>query len=180
MPGTTLTAASGQSTTQFSSTADKTVGNSTSEVSGVGTGIGTVTIPANSLVAGQTIRIVGGGIYSTQALTPGNLTVKVKAGSTVLASNVMAILAGAITTAAFDFSSRIAVRATGASGSLMPVGGLNFATSAGARLFADLVNGGTAVTVDTTASQTLDLTFQWQTANASNTLTVKSLQILIS
>lgn len=164
----------------FVSTADKVVGNTTSETTGIGTGTGSVTIPANTLKVGNIVRVIGGGIYSTQTLTPGNLTIKVKLGTTVIASTTMTVLVGAVASAAFDLSSRIAVRTIGATASLAPVGGLNFATSAGARLFADLVNGGSAVSVDLTASQTVDVTFQWATGSTGNTLTVTSLQVLIS
>jgi hypothetical protein len=43
----------------------KTTANTTTATTIFGTGVGTLTLPANFAVAGRTVRIRAGGIYST-------------------------------------------------------------------------------------------------------------------
>lgn len=164
----------------FSSTATKTIANTTAETSAIAAGTGSATIKANSLAVGNTIKIRGGGVYGTKAITPGTCTVRVKLGGSTVASCTVAALVGSISALSFNFNCMVAVRAIGASGSVIPIGGLDFAVTTSSRLFGDLTNSGTATTVDTTADLALDVTVQWQTADALNTASVTLSQITIS
>lgn len=157
--------------TIFTGTADAVVTNTTTETSAIGTGTGSKTILANSLFAGRTIRIEGGGVYSAAAIAPGNLTVNVKFGSTVIATVVLGSILSAASTLGFQFDCDIVCRTIGATGTLMTSGSIDYASSTlGARLFGDLNNGGVVTTVDTTVNQVLDVTVTWQTASTSNIL----------
>lgn len=161
----------------FSQTADATVANTITETSIIGTGIGSVTLPANALTVGKVINVLGGGIFSTTGLTP-SLTVKVKLGSTVLATVAISDLLGSATGAPFQFNLMIVPRSTGVSGSVQITGNINYSsTTLTGRGFARLDNGGTAITVDTTISQAFDATGTWSAASASNSVITKNVTL---
>lgn len=159
---------------QYMALTDTVVTNTAAETSALpGTFLGSKTIPANRLSVGTTVQIAGGGIYSVPAVTPGTATVKIKLGSVVLATAVAGSLVGGVSNAAFQFDCSLICRTTGATGTVAVVGGLNFATTAGGRVFFDLLNGGANAVVDTTAPQVIDITVTWDTAVATKTITVR-------
>lgn len=157
----------------FTATADATITNTTSELSGLGTGIGTKTLTANSTVIGRTIRIEGSGVYSAAVVSPGTLTIKIKLGSTVLASTVLGAIVSGASNLGFQFEADFTFRTIGGSGTVVTAGSINYASNAlGARLFGDLNNSGSSATVDTTVDQAIDVTVTWQTASVSNIIKV--------
>lgn len=148
---------------------------SSSAVSMFGTLSGTKTLPANFLLVGKTIRITMHGWFTSQA-TPANLRWKVLAGATVLADSGSVVHVASQTGGAVIVEVLITCTVTGASGSLWTNGwcrcqgvsnNSNFpivSTLAGA--------SGAAVTVDTTATQVLDVTLTFVGGDASSTLTM--------
>lgn len=154
----------------FTQTANATVANTTTETSVIGTGVGTKTIPANFFVAGKTVELMGSGIFST-ALVPGNVTLRFKLGSTTIASATITTMPSSASNVEFNYCLMITCRTTGATGTVMAGGGLFYFTKAGTEEFAPLNNAGATTTIDTTATQAIDLTWQWATASASNTAT---------
>jgi len=156
----------------FTNSATKTVTNTVTETTIIGSGSGSLVLPANYLTSGRQLRILIGGIYSTPAITPGTLTIKIKLGSTVIASGTASGLLTSATNAAFSGSAKIVCLTTGAAGSLVIDGSVNYSVGNNlARFVLDLNNTGNSVTLDTTASQTLDVTVTWDTANASKSVT---------
>lgn len=155
--------------TIFVATTSTTITNTTSELTAIPTGIGSLTLPANFFVVGKVIEINGGGVFSTTAITAPNITVKIKLGSTVIATvTATNVLAGASSNA-FSFDARITCYTTGASGSVMVDGIFSYETGALlARDSAALNNAGVTTTVDTTASKLLDITVTFSAASASN------------
>lgn len=152
----------------FKQTADKSITNTTTETSLFGTGQGSLTIPANMLVAGDYIRVNMQGFISS-ANSAENFTFKVKLGSTTLVSITGAMFPN-LSEAVVDITLNIAVRSIGSSGSVRPAGNVMIEIrSAG---YAAMVRLQTSsdVTIDTTSNQTLDITGQWQNDNASNSL----------
>ena len=158
------------STPIFTGSAAKTVANSSAETSAIPTGVGSLTLPANFWMVGRTIRLTGGGVYSS-LLTPGNLTCRIKLGSTTVASVTVTALLGAASNSGFDFEATICCRSTGASGTVVSTGQISYGLSATTRGISDINTGTSTVTIDTTASMLLDVTVQWATASASNTMT---------
>lgn len=153
----------------FTQTADGAATNTTTETSLVGAGVGSVTLPANFLVVGKTLRLRLVGRHSTQA-TPGTLTVRVKLGSTVLGS-FTTTPTGSVTDGYFILDYLLTCRTAGGSGTAIGQGRFEFGTSSaagGTRSFVATA----ATTIDTTASQTVDVTAQWQTASTSNSVTI--------
>lgn len=148
----------------FVGTADATVTNTTSDTSAVPTGVGSATIQANWWQVGRVLRIIAHGVYSTPAITGGTATVKVKIGSTVIASvSTSALLTGA-SSLGFHFDVIMTCRSTGASGSVSIGGAVGYQVAGSARVFDMLDNGAAAVTVDTTVSGLVDVTVAWDTA----------------
>lgn len=147
-----------------------TLANSTTETTLVGTGEGSLTIQKNSLAVGKTFKVVARGYYSNTG-TP-TLTIKLKAGSTVL------LTSGAITTTtsasnrAFVFNGLVTVYSLGASGTVRGQGEVSELGSAVTGIAST-----STVTVDSTANNTLNLTAQWGAASSSNTITITNLVV---
>jgi hypothetical protein len=152
--------------TIFTATGTATVTTTTTETTILGSGVGTKTLPANFLVAGKTIRITVKGIMSNAAAE--TLRIKVKAGSTVLLDTTATTVSGTLTNAYFQASGSFTCRTTGGSGTVFPsgsIGYLNAGTGQGIPMVATA-----AVTLDTTASQALDVTATWGSASASDSI----------
>jgi hypothetical protein len=165
----------------FTQTADKTVTNTVTETSIIGTGVGTLTLPANFFVAGKTIRLRVGGVYSTPALGSPAVTVKVKYGSTVLATVTTTSLLTGASSLEFDGEVAITCRTTGVSGTVMTHGDIEYATGLGGTIAVNsLNNGGTATTINTTTSNLLDVTVTWDSASVDRIAksTVTTVEVL--
>jgi len=144
-------------------TASATVANSTSETSLLGTITGGKTLAAGSLVVGKSLRVRAWGVLSSTG-NP-NLTVRVKLGSTVVATTGAVAQVGTPSQAGWELDGILTCRTTGASGSVFAQGCFRY----GANLVPLAATA--AVTVDTTAAQVLDATAQWSVADAGNTMT---------
>lgn len=157
----------------FTQTADKSVTNTVTETTIVGTGVGGLTLPANFFVAGKTIRITMSGVYSTVAVTGDTVTIKIKYGSTVLASKATTALVTGGTNLAWFSDALITCRSTGSSGTVQVSGGVRYQIAGSAIVEDELNNGAATTTLNTTTSNLLDVTVTHSAANAANS--VKSL-----
>jgi hypothetical protein len=159
----------------FTSTANGTCGNTASETTIVGTGVGLMTLPANYLVAGKTLRLTIYGAYSTKAATPGTLVIKVKLGATIILALPATTVTAALSKVPFVIDVIITCRTVGASGTVIGQGDLFLATAtAQTGVSYMLPNQGTdaltAVVKDTTGTILVDVTATWGTADAANTI----------
>lgn len=161
-----------QATALFTSTATQTVAATTTETTILGTGSGSLTIPANYLIVGKLLRMSIRGLYSTPALNIGSIAIKIKLGSTVLNTTATAsALAVSVTNGGFDGVAFITCRSVGASGSVVLMGGLEYGVGNNLAPLVLAVNNGTsATTIDTTASQVLDCTVTWSNNTAGNSV----------
>jgi len=141
-------------------TNEVTVTNTTSETSLIsGVGWGTYTIPANYLSPAMTVQFKFWGKLNTDGAVP-NHVLSLKLGSTVIATNLGTFTVN-LSNDSWQFDGAFTCRLTGASGSVKAQG--QFATSAalgGLSTSRTLKMGITydAVTIDTTAAQTIDFT----------------------
>jgi hypothetical protein len=136
-----------------------------------GTGIsGSKTIPANTFLNGTVLQVEVAGIYSTPAVTVDNLTVRVKCGSTVLASKVISGLVVAATNQAARLYFYMHAIGSGASGSLLINTIAEFTGTTLTASEASMVNTA-AVAFDFTTSCAFDVTAQWAAAQAGETVT---------
>lgn len=156
----------------FSQTQTVTVGlGSTSEAVLTGTGVGTVTLPANFFTVGKSIRISADG---TMNRAGGNVTIRVRLGG--VAGTII------LTTAAHNPNAGIwrlpptiiTCRTTGnaSTGSVIS----NSYMIENLVLVAFTANA-TAILLDTTVSQNVALTAQWTNNNGANAYTVTNLVI---
>jgi hypothetical protein len=165
----------------FTATADASVTNTMTGATILGTGVGTKTLPANFFVAGKTVRVKWSGVYSSDAVTPGTMTVDFRLGGNIEATSA------AFTMPTSGNSSTIVegeltctCRTTGASGTMSIVGWVSFETStAGSDVRFAVVNGSgnQPAVADTTAALAIDVQADWGTADADNGITVQNVTI---
>jgi hypothetical protein len=147
----------------FVMTANSTaVANTVASTTILGTGVGTLTLPANFFVAGKTVIIKGHAVISTTA-TP-TLTLRSYLGATLIVSTTTTTL-GTLANNGIDYEIQLTCRTTGGSGTIR--GKITYWCSGNVIA----TSGSGATTVDTTVSQTIDVQALWGTASASNTIT---------
>jgi hypothetical protein len=133
-----------------------------------------VTIPANYMQDGRTLRLTFSGQHSTTG-TP-TLIFRVRwggVGGTLIALSPTFTCGSGVTANLWVCELQIQTRTNGSSGTLVAIG---YATVQGASVPGQLmcVGGGAtpaATTCDLTADTALSVTCQWGTQSASNTLT---------
>jgi len=152
----------------FSSTADAINNAVASDTSIVGTGVGSKTTSANYFSAGTSLIMIVKGTVST-ALTPDTLTLKIKAGSVVVANATGVSLTGSLSSSNWEVLALVTCRTTGASGTFK-VNALFAVTGAALTpLEAKITDTGNAV--DTTGTIAWDVTAAWSSTTASDTIT---------
>lgn len=157
--------------------ADKTVANTVTETTLITTtgALGTVTIPANYLSVGRTIRISVWGHYST-AGSAVNMTLRPKFGGTnyrVSAANAMTV---SMSARPWKFEFLFTCQTAGASGTIQGQALATFSTGAITAAIWDM-GGSNTLTWDTTASRAFDLTTQWSAAVLGHTITCTNVLI---
>lgn len=149
---------------------DKTVTNTISETSIIGTGTGSTTLSAGFFnTAGKVLRVKLAGIYSTPAIVSSSVLIKIKLGSTVLASGTTTALAVGASSLRFFGEANIICRTSGVSGVLAIDCAIIYNVAATDVPVQDpLNNGGSTITsIDLTGSLVFDVTATWD----SNTTT---------
>lgn len=145
----------------FVATSTATLTGTTNETTLIGSGIGTLTLPAGFLTVGKTIRITARGNL-TSPVAPTTVVFKLKLGSNVIIQSASITPGTSQTARSWGMISEIITRTIGASGEVIGNGQIyNTATPAwnsiGAPRVAEFQSTST-VTVDTTASQVIDFT----------------------
>ena len=165
--------------TLYINTADgTTLANSTATQSIIpATGLGTVTLPANYIVAGRKFDITTSGVFSTDGGTP-NITTTVKVGSSTAATVTALNLPNSQSNMQYSIVVKITCRTVVATTATCQISGfVQYTISTGSRTTWDLANSGATFTVATNVANLLDITDAWSAASASNTLTPKSITI---
>lgn len=154
----------------FVQTADVTVTNTVSETSILGTGVGSKTLAAGFFNAsGKTLRVKIAGIYSTPAIVASSVLIKIKLGSTVLASVTTTALATGSSGLRFCGEAMVVCRTSGVSGVLSIDSAIIYnVTGSDIPIIDPLNNGGTAITgIDLTGSLVFDITATWDSATTT-------------
>lgn len=148
----------------FEQTASQTIANSGAETTLFGTGVGGHSLPISYLVPGKSIRIrMSGTIADTGNPT---MTVNVKLGSTIVATTG-AVNFGSLTgTHSWFIDAIITCRTTGVGGTVFAQG--KFEISAASM---QGMPSTSPVTVNTTTTLPIDVTFTWGTADPADTIT---------
>lgn len=166
----------------YTATASATVANTTTETSIIGTGIGSLSMPATAVealpvttvpfwFAGKTIRVRVMG-YISQLVAGPNRTVKIYLGSTALGTVGPSSVATAVTDKGFMYEFLTTCRTTGATGTAFTQGTL-FHSGIGQ----NYMNATSAVTIDTTTAAALDVKFTWGTGDPGNTITATNVTV---
>ena len=154
----------------FAQTADgAALGNTLVETSIVGSGVGSLSIPANTLKAGDSFHAKIGGLISTQ---PNHeITIRAKSGSTVLETTGIIQLELA-TNQPWELELDFTIRAIGVTGEIKTNG--NFVYNRDTGSYIGKVLGDTEV-LDTTVANTLDITAEWGQEDTSDSIVVQQL-----
>ena len=159
---------------------DKVVADTVAETSQFGNGGAddTRTIPANMASAGQCYFIRLNGYISNTGTPTG--TLRIKLGSTDLVVSGPTTLPAGLTNAFVETVFHMTIRSTGALGTIIGQGHTKLIVGAlGTTYNRQLVMTAPA-TIDFTADQAIDVTYQWGTASASNILTITNAMITVS
>jgi len=164
----------GRRTWLFSQTANVTVANTTTETTLVGSGVGSLSLPANFFTVGRTIRIRAMGSFGYTA-TP-TVLLRVYAGATNIGGTGAMTLTGAAALNVWKFDAIYTLIALSVANNMYGMVNAEWwLASSGA----NQISGGTAVatTFDQTLAATLDFKVVWGTANVLNTITCNSLVV---
>lgn len=160
----------------FTMTASSVSASSTGEINLVAIGSGTVTIPSTFWTVGKSLAIKGAGFYSSTTTTPGNFSLRIKIGTTVILSTTSVGYVVTQSSQVFGFSTTLTCRATGSSGSV--IGQTIFVvydTTNGARALPGVA--ASPVTVDLSASRDISFTWQDSVSDALNTKTLTNFTV---
>ena len=150
-------------------TSTVTVANSATETSMLGAGVGSATLPANFAVVGRTIRVRSHGFISDTA-TPSS-TIKIKLGSVTLVTSTGTLPSG-LSNAEVAFEFVFTFRSIGSSGTVIGQGISRITSGAFVSSASRALVMTAPATIDTTVANAMDLTYQWGTASASNTISM--------
>lgn len=158
--------------TKFRQTSNVVVVNTISESTIVGSGVGSKTIAANTLIAGSQIRIIARGYI--RSLTAPSLQMRIYLDAVNFidfGSMALAAIAGDV---AWELSADLTVRTDGAGGTALGNGLMSIGAST-AKIFGSINSATTAL--DTTVAHTVDVTATWSAASAQNYIGCTNLEI---
>ncbi len=139
-----------------------TITNTTTETSIIGTGVGGLIVPANTFEVGNSYHGKIGGVISNQ--NNDTIWIRIKAGSTILASTGNITLSTA-TTQGWECELDFTIATIGATGSICTNGNFAYNRNAGSLegfVFQDVQP------IDTTIANTLDITVEWGQAKTQD------------
>lgn len=154
----------------FSQTSNSTTITATTvESSLLGTGIGSLTVAANGFSVGDSFRADLGGLLSSK--NNDTIRIRVKTGSTVLADSGAQTLPS-ITNDVWQLSLNFTIRATGAANtaSIVTLGVFHDVKTANGTQGGFAFNTVNSTTFDTTVSNTLNITVEWSSNSALNSI----------
>jgi hypothetical protein len=161
--------AKGAIVTLFSATADSVIASTTAETTLVAAGAGSMTLVANYLEPGTSLRILARGTWANVAQP--NRQWRIKLGSTVILDTGVNQMPKDVTAEPWAMEAVIVCRTIGKTGSVVGAGSV-----ASVSVHRDF-GPQTPVAIDTTKPLTLDITAKWGTANAGNTVTTTHLLV---
>lgn len=143
--------------------------NTTTETSLIGTGVGSLIVPANSFNIGDSF--MGSMAGHIDSLNNEYIRIKVKTGSIILGDTGL-IKLGQCTNQHWDLQLRFTVRALGASGvaSIASFGQFTYSKDASDTFEGTDFSTINNTTFNTTINNTLNITAQWSSGSDNNTI----------
>lgn len=141
---------------------------------------GTLTIPANYLKVGKMYRFKASGLFSKGATAGHTLRVRLAFGGTAGYLDTLAMTpAASLTNRYWELEGDVYVYTTGVSGAVSGMGRFSYENSntTPVALLTAPMNRSAGITVDTTASFTIDVTAEWSAASVSNTIQMENFSI---
>jgi hypothetical protein len=146
------------------------VTNTTTESTLIGTGIGTLSVPANGFSVGDSFRGIFGGVVNAD----NNQTVRIRlrAGSAILLDSGIQNLGNAIVDDVWSLNVDFTIRQIGAAtvASIVSLGSFHYTKTNNASVQGFGFNVVNNTTFDTTVSNTLNITVEWGTASTGNNI----------
>jgi len=155
----------------FAQTANSTiVTNTTTESTLIGTGVGTLTVPANGFSVGDSFRAVFGGVMN--ANNNQTIRIKLKSGSVILLDSGIQDTGSSVTNDVWSLNVDFTIRQIGTAGvaSIVSLGSFHYTKTNNASVQGFGFNVVNNTTFNTTISNTLDVTVQWGSASTGNNI----------
>lgn len=154
----------------FAQTANSTpITGTTTESTLINGGVGTLTVPANTFSVGDSFRGDFGGVLSTA--NNQTIRIRIKSGSTVFVDSGLQTINN-VSNNVWSLSIDFTIRQLGAAGtaSIVTLATFNYAKTVNGTVEGFSFNSVNNTTFDTTINNTLDVTVQWGSANAGNSI----------
>ena len=154
----------------FAQTANSTAITGTNvETTLINGGVGTLSVPANGFAVGDSFRAIIAGVLSTA--NNQTIRIRVKSGSVILLDSGAQPITN-ITNDVFSLNVDFTIRALGAAGvaSIVSLGTFHYVKTSNATTQGFAFNVVNNTTFDTTISNTLNITVQWGSNNAGNSI----------
>jgi hypothetical protein len=146
------------------------VSGTTVETTLINGGVGTLTVPANAFSVGDSFRAVMGGVMN--AANNQTIRIRVKSGSVVFLDSGVQNLTSAITNDVWSLNVDFTIRQIGAAtvASIVSLGNFHYIKTNNGAFEGFGFNTINTTTFDTTINNTLDITVQWGSNNAGNSI----------
>jgi hypothetical protein len=154
----------------FAQTANSTpVTGTTTETTLINGGVGTLSVPANGFRIGDSFRAIFGGVLNVA--NNQTLRIRVKTGAVVLLDSGLQPITN-ITNNVFNLHIDFTIRTLGGAGvaSIVALGAFNYVKTANGTIEGFGFNTVNNTTFNTTINNTLDVTAQWGSNNAGNSI----------
>jgi len=155
----------------YSQTTNSTiVTHTTTETTLIGSGVGTLSVPANGFSVGDSFRAVFGGVVN--AGNNETIRIKLKAGSVILLDSGIQNLGSAVVDDVWSLNVDFTVRQIGTAGvaSIVSLGSFHYTKTNNASVQGFGFNVVNNTTFNTTISNTLDVTVEWGSAITGNNI----------
>jgi hypothetical protein len=155
----------------YSQTANSTiVTNTTAETTIIGTGVGTLTVPANGFAVGDSFRAIFGGVMN--AGNNETIRIKLKSGSVILLDSGLQNTGSSVIDDVWSLNVDFTIRQIGTAGvaSIVSLGSFHYTKTNNASVQGFGFNVVNNTTFNTTISNTLDVTVQWGSASTENNI----------
>jgi|LakMenEpi03Aug12_release.lakeMendotaPanAssembly.Ray.scaffolds.fasta_scaffold828346_2 hypothetical protein len=165
-----ITYAPGNNYGLFAQTANSTIiTGTTAESSLINGGVGTLSVPANGFQIGDSFRADLAGVLNTA--NNQTIRLKVKTGAVILLDSGIQSITGAANDV-WGLSINFTIRTLGAAGvaSIVSLGAFHYTKTVNAVVEGFSFNTVNNTTFNTTINNTLDVTIQWGSTNAGNSI----------
>jgi hypothetical protein len=147
-----------------------TVTNTTAETTIIGTGVGSLSVPANGFAVGDSFRAILGGIMN--ATNNQTIRIRLRAGSVLLLDSGLQNLGSSVINDVWSLNVDFTVRTLGAAGvaSIVSLGSFHYTKTNNASVQGFGFNVLNNTTFNTTVSNTLNITVEWGSATTGNNI----------